>query len=108
MEELKKELAAARMDADGLRAKLSALRMHSRALEVQLSSARSGTSLQDIQAVAGKDKKLVRDRLSDASLLLVLMLTCPPLRCGADTDWCQCVSLVGIGSVSMNPLYAAS
>ncbi len=47
------------MDADSLRAKISAMRKHSRALESQLSSARSCTSLQDIQAIAGKDKKLV-------------------------------------------------
>ena len=65
LEELRKELAAARMDADSLRAKVSGLRMHSQALEMQLTSARSATSLQDIQAVAGKDKRLVRDRSSD-------------------------------------------
>ena len=71
VEDLKKELAAARMDADGLRAKVSAMRKHSRALESQLSSARSGTSLQDIQAVAGKDKKLVSALLYSHLLLAV-------------------------------------
>ena len=60
VEELKKELAAARIDTDSLGAKIIAMRKHSRALESELSSARSGTSLQDIQAIAGKDKKLVR------------------------------------------------
>lgn len=59
MDELKKELAAARMDVDSLRAKVSAMGKHSRALESELSLARSGTSLQDIKAIAGKDKKLV-------------------------------------------------
>ena len=61
LEELRKELAAAKMDADSLRAKVSGLRTHSQALEMQLSSARSATTLQDIQAVAGKDKRLVRE-----------------------------------------------
>ena len=59
-EDLRKELAAARMDADALRAQMSGLRSHGRALEAQLASARSGTSLQDIQRVAGADRKLVR------------------------------------------------
>ena len=65
----RKELVAAKMDADGLRAQMSAMRTHSRALEAQLLSARVGTSLQDIQAVAGKDKRLVRDHSPDDGLL---------------------------------------
>ena len=57
--QLSKELAAATTHADALKAELSGLRQHSAALEAQLRSARSGASLQDIRAVAGRDKKLV-------------------------------------------------
>ena len=67
MEELRKELAAARTDADGLRAEAAGLRKHSRALEKQLRTARAGASLQDIKAVAGRDKKLVRSHLCEVS-----------------------------------------
>ena len=59
VEELRKELAAARTDADGLKAKAAGLRKHSHALEEQLRTDRAGASLQDIKAVAGRDKKLV-------------------------------------------------
>ena len=72
VEELEKDLAAAKMDTDALRAEMSGLQKQTRALEKQLRSARSGASLQDIQAVAGRDKKLVGKH---TSTMLILILT---------------------------------
>ena len=74
--QLGKELAAATTHADALKAELSGLRQHSAALEAQLRSARAGASLQDIRAVAGRDKKLVGtlSPLIPATLLLQLHL----------------------------------
>lgn len=69
VEELKKDLAGAKMDADALRAEMSGLQKQTRALEKQLRSARSGASLQDIQAVAGRDEKLVGKYTSTMSIL---------------------------------------
>ena len=68
--QLSKELAATTTHADALKAELSGLRQHSAALEAQLRSARSGASLQDIRAVAGRDKKLVSALCLLKSLLL--------------------------------------
>lgn len=62
MEELRAELAAAKTDAEAVRAELTGARKHTCALEKQLRGARSGASLQDIQAVSGRDNKLVGAR----------------------------------------------
>jgi len=74
VEELKTDLAAAKMDADALRAEMSGVQKQTRALEKHLRSARSGASLQDIQAVTGGDKKLVRKYTSTVSVLIPTVL----------------------------------